>query len=120
MMAEDLTDTDGTGGARAIRQRRRYVWGPALVLALGSGHSSSPRPQIRPLQPSRPLAAVARIARIDPSLVDRPTYDLSNEAGRALWLLGNPIAQAYARASSEVLIEGPVPAEAVQLCEPGT
>jgi hypothetical protein len=34
MMAEDSTDTDGMGTARAVRQRRRYVWVPALVLAL--------------------------------------------------------------------------------------
>jgi len=56
-----------------------------------------------------------RIAEIDLSSVDGNLLDLSTDAGRLTHLPGNPIAQSYARASAEVLIQGWVPPSAVRL-----
>jgi hypothetical protein len=60
------------------------------------------------------------IAAIDLGLVDSPIYDLSTAEGQQMFLAGNPIAQAYARSSLEILIEGPVQPGAVNPWVPGS
>lgn len=56
-----------------------------------------------------------RIVGINLDMVDNPIIDLSTAAGRQAYLSG-AMARNFAAASSEVLITGSVPPEA--LCEP--
>ena len=56
-----------------------------------------------------------RIVEISLDRLPGRVTDLSTEAGRQAHLAGNRIAQNFARASAEVLVEGGVPANAVRL-----
>ncbi len=59
-----------------------------------------------------------RIVRISPSQVDSLIIDLSTDAGRDVHLRGI-MAKNWAKSSSEVLIKGSVPANAVKLLKKG-
>lgn len=60
-----------------------------------------------------------RIVEINLDLVPGRVIDLATDAGRQAHLANNKIAQNFARASAEVLIEGGVPAAAVRLLSGG-
>lgn len=57
-----------------------------------------------------------RIVEIDLNKVDSPIYDLSTDEGRNLYLKGVS-AKNFAKASSEVLVEGSIPSAALKIVE---
>jgi hypothetical protein len=93
---------------------------PVLAFRRSSHGSSTSHTAESPV--AGPLSEVAlaafysfghRVVAIHLPSLPSPVLDLSTEAGRRMHLGGNPIAQNYARRSVEVLIQGPVPPEAI-------
>ncbi|HEY9472737.1 MAG TPA: DNRLRE domain-containing protein [Mycobacteriales bacterium] len=108
-------DEDPVAGLVAKNPSATYK--PAAHVRSGSRLSTQYISTTRDLSVAQKWAAKTsnRIVSIDLDLVGGKVLDLSTEAGRLMHLPGNPIAQNYARASAEVLIEGSVPAAAVRL-----